>query len=249
MIRSIFTAALVLLSALPMSADGGKKRAVQKPPQGVPVSPPQAEATLIGTVVDAMTGTPVINADVSATTIDRFTRTDGAGTFTMRVPPDRAISLTISRSGYQTFTTTVTVPSGTTSQRFQLISNPTVQIRTTSGVTYEVDVETVEFGYIVPFAGFTKDRKITMCKPDGSAFSPDRNDIKRIQGPSTQASNSCCTSGPISGVTLELKNGERTQAFFTDSCFGYSMLVLGLDHTKAQLVDVKFTDVAEVVFP
>lgn len=252
-LRNLLITALLVLSALPLSADQ-KKRGVQKPPStGAPVSPPPAaaEATIDGTVVDALSNAPVIGADVFAQSLGRYSRTSSAGVFIMKVPAGQPVTLTISRYGYQRVITTVNVSAAGLSQQFSMNPNPTVLVRTTAGVVHQLAAETVEFGYLVPLTGFVKDRTVSMCKPDGTAFAPKTEDMKRIQGPAvTVAASPCCSQGgSASGVTLDMRDGERTQAFFTDSCFGYAMEVIGLEQTKASLVDIKLTEISEIVFP
>jgi hypothetical protein len=145
---------------------------------------------------------------------------------------------------------TITTRAGTTTQRFPLVARPTVQVRTTAGATYPLATETVEFGYVVPFSGFTKDRAANMCRRDGSQFLPDRDQIRRIEGPAKQTTSAaCCANGPVTSVTIEMKSGEKDEAFFVDSCFGYTMEIIGLDNVTAKIVDLKLADVAEVVFP
>jgi hypothetical protein len=256
-LRNFFIAILLLASAVPASATDGKKRAVQKPgttavsPPAPPATPP--EATLAASVRDAVSDLPVINADVQANygTVTRFTRTNQNGSFTLdKMPLGVSFNLVISRDGYETFTTSKVLGVATVVDRFQMAPRPTVQIKTASGAVHQVASNTIEFGYIVPFSGFTKDRKPSMCKADGTPFAPDRDEIKRLVGPATLVSNArCCDRGPAMAVTLELRSGETTQAFFTDSCFGYAMLVVGLDQRKGTQVDVKLTDVTEIVFP
>lgn len=255
--RNIVAISLVVLSAIPAFANEGKKRGVQKPPPGgIIISPPAPpagvpEVELVANVRDAATDLPVINADVFSTNPDRHTRTDANGAFRMKLPAASSINLLITRSGYQPFTITVTTAAlGTFVDRFRMTAKPTVQIRTTAGVVHQIASDTIEFGYIVPFSGFTKDRKAEMCRADGSDLSADRDDIKRIQGPATVVPNpKCCDRGPLSMINVELRNGETTQGFFKDSCFGYAMLVIGLGQTSGQQVDVRLTEVAEIVFP
>jgi len=254
LLRNLVVLSLVVLSAIPAFAADGKKRGVQKPPGNPIISPPPpaaAEVTLDAGVRDAVTDLPVINADVFSTNPDRHARTDANGAFTMKLPAGAAVNLLISRAGYKTFTTTITTAAlGTFVDRYRLTPNPTVQIRTIAGVVHQIASDTMEFGYIVPFSGFTKDRKAEMCRTDGSSLSADRDDIKRVQGPATLALNTkCCDRGPLSMVVLDMRNGEHTQGYFKDSCFGYGMLVIGLGQTTGQQIDVKLTEVAEIVFP
>lgn len=251
-LRNLLISVLVVLSALPLWADQ-RKRGVQKPPNPGTVSPPPSsgEVTIVGTVVDSVSNGPVINAEIFAPSVSRYSRTGSDGIFFMKVPSGVPTTLNISRFGYERSTMTVTVSAATVQQRFSLKPTPPVMVRTTSGTVYHFASETVEFGYVVPFSGFIKDRRVTMCRADGTSFAPETSEMKRVQGPAVVAQNSpCCSAGrSASGVTLELRSGETTQAFFVDSCFGYAMEVIGLEQAKAQLVDIKLTEVTEIVFP
>ncbi len=254
-LRNIAALSLVVLSAIPAFAADGKKRGVQKPPSNPIVSPQPppgtAEVTLAAGVRDDVTDLPVINAEVFATNPDRYARTDANGAFTMKLPAGAAVNLQILRAGYKPYATTITTAAlGIFVQRYRMTANPTVQIRTTAGVVHQIASDTIEFGYIVPFSGFTKDRTAEMCRADGSALSADRDDIKRVQGPATLVTNSkCCDRGPVAMVLLEMRNGERTPGYFKDSCFGYAMLVIGLGQTTGQQIDVRLSEVTEIVFP
>ena len=56
------------------------------------------------------------------------------------------------------------------------------------------------------------------------------------------------TSGPRLRLNGKFQ-GETTQLFFQDSCFGFSMDFLGRDHATAQFVYLKFAEIAEIVLP
>jgi hypothetical protein len=49
-------------------------------------------------------------------------------------------------------------------------------------------------------------------------------------------------------VTVEMKSGERTQAFFNDSCFGNEVDFIGRERTTGQFLYLKFTDIKELDF-
>ena len=246
---------LVVFTAVSLSAEQ-KKRGVQKPGSPATVSPPPpptpppATAAVLGSVIDAVSRGPVVSADVFASS-GRYVKTDAQGNFKILMVPGDPTVLKIQRFGYQRLETTVVVPTGNLSQQFSLTPLPTVSVRTVAGVTIPLATETVEFGYLVPFAGLVKDRRLAMCKLDRSEFTPETTEIKRIIGPAVAVTSTpCCPSGsPGSKITVELRTGERVEAVFNDSCYGYAMEVVGLNQVTANLVDLKLTEVAEVVFP
>jgi hypothetical protein len=49
-------------------------------------------------------------------------------------------------------------------------------------------------------------------------------------------------------VTVEMKSGERTQAFFNDSCFGTEVDFIGRERSTGQYLYLRFTDIAELDF-
>jgi hypothetical protein len=49
-------------------------------------------------------------------------------------------------------------------------------------------------------------------------------------------------------VTVEMKSGERTQAFFVDSCFGNEVDFIGRERSTGQYLYLRFTDITELVF-
>jgi len=162
--------------------------------------------------------------------------------------PGTPAPLTFARSGYETFTTTVSVR-GDEAQTFRLIPKATVNIRTSAGASYDVDPETVEFGYVAPFTGYNKDTKLNLCKGGGESFMPDRTEIKRITGAAQLNDPKCCAQFSIPAINVELKSGGTTTAGFVDACFGYKVDIVAQDHVTALPVYFHFTDLAEVTFP
>lgn len=237
--RAVLAIVAMLVSASPLAA-AVRRRSVSMP------KPATQNVKLTGQVTDATTGAPVVKALVSAS--GRSATTDAAGRFTLEFPSGRSIALSISRTGYKTLTTALTLTADTT-QNFALAPGATVTVRMSSGAATLLDFETVEFGYIAPFAGFTKDTKMNLCKAGGEAFTPDRTEIHRIT-PAAQINDSaCCSRGPVPAVTVELKSGGTTTGALADACFGYQVDIIGLRHDTAELVNLHFSDVTEIVFP
>lgn len=244
--QMIRTAAVLILSLLvPFTsmAAQSKRRAV-KPGQTAPAAP--ATALLSGTVVDATTNAPVVAVLVRRGS--HSGRTDAQGKFAMHVSPGVAETLTFERTGYDTLTSTVTI-TGDDSMTFRIIPRGTVKVRMNNGVTYEIDAETIEFGYVAPFTGYNKDTKLNLCKGGGDPFQPDRADIKHITTGATLNDAKCCAQGAIPAINVELKSGGTTTAGFVDACFDYKVDVIGLDHITAQPVYIHFSDIAELTFP
>lgn len=240
-------AAFVFVFAAAVVASPQTKRRAVKPGSGAPgAGSPAATVTLTGVVVDATTGHPVLAVEVSSG--QRSGRTDANGQFAIAVVPGTDNPLRLARSGYDTLQTTINIQSNT-SQTFRLNPKATVHVRMTSGATYELDTDTVDFGYVAPFSGYIKDTKLNLCKSGGDSFTPDRDDIKTITSAAQVTDTKCCSSGPIPGINVTLKAGGTTTAGFTDACFGYKVDIIAQDHTNAQPVYLHFADIAEVDFP
>ena len=239
---TIFLILIAMAIAFPMSA--AKRRALQLPP-----AEPRAIVTLTGTVVDAGTGAPVVAADVFSVNLNLYTTTNAAGNFTLSVPRNTAVTLEISRPGYETLQTTISI-GASASQRFTLASRQTVAIRMTNGDSYQVDLDTLKFGFLTgAFGTYITDTRMSLCKTGGSSFTPDRVAIRKIVGPATPKSHAACCANPILAITIEMKNGETTEAYLTDTCFGSSVDIVALEHTKAVSVFLPLTKVALVEFP
>jgi hypothetical protein len=123
-----------------------------------------------------------------------------------------------------------------------------VTVKLTSGETHVLDLGTSQFAYYIVFSGYAGGNP-NFCKPDGSQFTPAKTDIAKVIGPAALAdSPACCSRGQVMAVTVELKSGDRTQAFFNDSCFGNEVDFLGRERSTGQFVYYKFTDIAEIDF-
>jgi len=236
-LRTLAICLFALTLALPTFAAGGKRRSV------VPTAPPVI-TKVVGTVTDAGNGRPIVFATVSAGEL--ATTTDAAGKFELEVPGGTV--LTITRSGYQTVQKTV--PNGAKTLSVTMSGLPTIHVKTTTKREYDLDTDSSEFAYLVPFSGYVKSDEGKFCKPNGDEFKPSKSIIKRFIGPATTStSDACCKDKTPLKARVELKSGEQTDVFFSDSCFGYEVDFIGRDHFGGDFVFLKFTDIAEITFP
>lgn len=232
-----FTIALLVLTfALPSFA-AGKRRAVTP-------AAPSVITKLQGTVTDVANGRPVVFATVTAG--DVATSTDNLGKFELDVPG--GTNLTITRTGYQSVTRLIA--NGTKTIAIAMTGLPTIRLKTTANRDYELDMEGAEFAYAVPFSGYVRSDAGKFCKPDGTDYRPNKTTIKRFVGPAVAStSDACCKDKSPLKARLELKSGEQTDVFFTDTCFGYEVNFIARDHFAGEFVFLKFNDIAEIVFP
>lgn len=238
---AVLSLVVALLFALPAAA--GKRRAVRHPSAG-----PQLTAVITGTVLDAVTGAPISKARVTAG--DDFANTSDSGKFKLDdVVSYGSILLRVERSGYTEKTFTFT-SGGTIDQTIRLDPTPTVRVLKSDGATLDLDNESIEFGYAVPFSGYRKADFEDFCFADGTKQVLDRTQIKKITGPATLATqSSCCAERQVQKVTLELRTGATVDAYFVDSCEGYTVDLLGREHVSGDFKYTKFSDIREVVFP
>jgi len=223
---------------------------------------PVAEGIYSGLIVDATTNKPVVEAEVTSGT--RTVKTNASGAFDIVIITGRPVGLIVHRSGYEDLPVTVSLPN--------VVSPPTVSpvipvpppnitpvsltpkasvvLKTTAGATMNLDADTVQFAYVIPFSSPATSTVASVCHLDGTADEIDRSEFSRIVGPAALATNAaCCKLGPALAINVEMKTGEKERVLFTDSCFGYDCIFTGRDHESAQYVYVKFTDVATIDFP
>ncbi|HUP62275.1 MAG TPA: carboxypeptidase-like regulatory domain-containing protein [Thermoanaerobaculia bacterium] len=230
--------AVAALIAIPVAAQ--KRRAVRHPSAGTPF-----QATVTGSVLDAATEAPVRSATVKFAGRTEVTNDQGTFTF-VNATGFGAAAVTVSRSGYQEATQTVST-AGTHTLTFRLVSKPTVTVRLTNGSTRTVDYEESSFGYSQLFGGYIA--VDSFCRPDGSQVVLTTAQMKRLVGPATQATVTACCNFPVEKVRLELRSGETADMSSAASCAGYTIDFIARDHSGGQFTYTKLTDVAEIVFP
>ena len=236
--KSVVAIAL-LIAAVPLYAQ--KRRSVRHPgPSG-----PGVAVTVTGTVLDAVTNAPVINAEGHLGNRTGYTNT--LGKFRVVTTIHGTATITAGRSGYVTGSDTVTADREIT---FRLQPTPTVRLRLVNGVQHDIDFESVEFGYVPTFGSYVKSATEDFCRPGGAAVQVNRDQISRITGPAVSESHAaCCPGNPVQRIRATLKSGETTNLYFADSCAGYGIDFIGRNHASGAVMYFKFSDVAEIVFP
>ena len=239
MTLSRICAASLLIAASPLLA-------ATKPHAVTPVG----NVTITGTVLDATSGAPIAGAIVhSGTYYSDRNGTGPNGKYTITLPGGRATTLIVEDFAYEPMSQSVVPVSNGVLDLRLTTSRPTVTVVLKNGESHVLDLGTSQFGYYVVFSGYARSDNANFCKPDGSQFFPAKSDIAKIVGPATLAdSTSCCTRGQVMAVNVEMKNGEKTKAFFNDSCFGNEVDFIGRERSSGQFLYLKFTDIAELDF-
>lgn len=242
--RSLSVAMVALCLAVPSYA-AGKRRAVAHPAASTPIS-----AELNGTITDSVTGQPVNAVELVA---GKRTFTTGAnGQYTLKglTGFGGKILVDVYRTGYARQTLTITTP-GIQTVNIQLVPQPTVRVRLVNGTAYDVDLDSILFGYPVAFSGYRSAEFEDFCKADGTAVQIDRTQIKRIIGPAVAANNTACCPGQATlTIQLELRSGETGQYTFSDACTGIASIdLIARERVAALYQYLPFSQIAEVVFP
>jgi hypothetical protein len=245
--RRLLSAAIAatVLFVVPAQA-AGRRRAV---------TPPTATGLLTadeisGTVTDEATGQPV--AAVKVKIGNRTDTTDAAGKYKVKNVQSYhgLILVETARSGYTTKTQNLTT-SGDRVLNVTLHPLPTVHVVKVGGAAFDADFDASEFGYPVVFSGYNSATSDEFCKPNGTKVTIDRSEIKKITGPAVMVHQaSCCSEHDVLKVTAELKSGETTDLFFSDTCSGIpSIDFISRDHITGKIVFTPFTSITEIVFP
>jgi hypothetical protein len=242
-----FALVAAVLAAVPAVSTqaAGRRRAV---------TPPSATgkltAEISGTVVDDVTGHPVASARVTAG--GRSDTTDSAGKYQIKniTSYHGVINVEVSRSGYTTKKQTLTT-GGVQTLTVRLVSAPTVHVRKVDNSAFDVDLDSVQFGYPVAFSGYRSAEYEDFCNASGVPVVVDRTEIRRIIGPAVMVDNAtCCPGAQTLKVTVELKTGQTTDMFFVDACNGFPNIdLIGRDHNTGKFEYTPFAQIAEVVFP
>jgi hypothetical protein len=233
--------ALALL-ALPLSAQVGRHRAVAHPGNK------DGNVNVSGVVTNASGGAPISGAIIHFG--ERTSNVTGSdGKYTVSLPSGSNITLSAEQFAFGTQQKAITVAAGLTVD-FSLSAKPLTAIKLKSGETKNVVYDTAQFAFLVPFSGYIRSNQANLCKPDGSAFTPDRLDIAHITGPIGEVTFAkCCEKVPVIAATFQMKSGESTVAYFVDSCFGNDVVFLGRDPNGGAFTYVSFKDIAQVDMP
>lgn len=240
--RTFLVALLAAIVAVPVYA--AKHRAVRHPSPANRVS-----GEISGIVTDSVTGLPVIAARVDAT--EGGDNTDKDGKYLIKNAVGfGGITLQVSRTGYKTKTIKLTT-GGKQTVNIQLEPGPTVHLTKVDGTQYDLDFDSIEFGYPVAFSGYVKADFEDFCKANGQVVVVNRTEIARINGPATMVRyNTCCTVRDTLKVNVTLKTGEVTDMYFVDACNDFSNIdLIGREHVNAKFQYIPFHSISEVVFP
>jgi hypothetical protein len=240
---------LVVLAAalsLAVPAQAAKRRATSS-------RSPGAQFTIekiTGQVIDSVTGQPVQSAAVSAG--NRNDTTDVQGNFELKnVKGDGYLIVEVERSGYKPYSAQFK-PNDPTALTVRVVPTKTATLRKTNGEVLEVDMESIKFGYPVPFSGYRDAESDDFCSlTDGKQYYIHRAQMTRLVGPATMvAGASCCESGQARKMTLTLKGGQTMDVVFTDTCADRYQVDIGARvHATGAFIHVPISDIAEVVFP
>lgn len=240
--RKIAFALIALLLAVPALA-AGKRRAAGHPAN------PSANDSVRGTILDNANNQPVVGATVTVQGLsNKSDTTDAQGRFEIKKVPAGSYTLSISRTGYETKSVTISVTSTGANVDTKLVPKPTVTVKLKNGTTVLIDTETVEFAYLVPFSGYARSEYARFCRA-GAEFNPDRSEIKKISNIVSTQNGDCCKDNPVIKANVDLRSGENTDVYFIDSCPGYEVDFIGRNHATGQFNYLKFTDITEIVFP
>ncbi|HEX8171939.1 MAG TPA: carboxypeptidase regulatory-like domain-containing protein [Thermoanaerobaculia bacterium] len=238
--RRLHFVVLALALALALPGLAAKRRSV-----AVGGAPKFYVPTLTGTVLDSVTGAPVAFVEVHAN--DGLGITDAQGKFRIDgITGYGVINVEALRSGYTSQTLKITT-AGDQNLVFHLAPTPTATLRLTNGTTEQIDYESIEFGYPVPFSGYRSAEYDDFCTSAGEKTRINKLAMRRITGPAAKGSSGCCAQ--ITKVTVELKSGQSDALGFVDSCDGYRVDFIGRDHVTGKFVYIPFEQVSEVVFP
>ncbi len=212
---------------------------------------PLGAVTITGVVRDAATGAPVAGAIVhSGTFSSNRNGTAADGKYSLTLPGGRPTLITVEDFAYEPVTVPfIPIQDGTLDLNLTK-SRPAVTVKLISNETHILDLGTSQFAYLVTLSGYVRFDQGNFCKPNGSAFAPDKTEIDRIVGPATPVNfSTCCTLGPVMTLTVEMKSGEKTPVYFNDSCFGNEVDFIGRERSTGQYLYINFVNIAEIDFP
>ncbi len=244
-LRRNVVAALVAALCISLPSQAQKRRAVGTRSPGAPFT----LEVVSGQVVDDVTGQPVIAATVSGG--NRIDATDAQGRFDLKnVTGSGYLVIQVDRSGYRPHTVQFK-PGDATPLTLRVVPTQTVTIRKTNGETLEVDMESLKFGYPVPFSGYRESESDDFCTLNGNKLYIHRAQMAKLTGPAVMVpSGACCTDGNAARMSLTLKTGQTMDVLFTDTCEERYKVDIGARvHTTGAFVHVPITEIAEVVFP
>lgn len=245
MFRRSLIAVLFAATLFTVSSEAQKRRGITPRSPGVPFT----REVISGQILDNVTNQPVIGATVTGG--NRVDVTNAEGRFDLKnVTGQGSITFIVERSGYVPYNSQYKATDPST-VNIRLTPTKTVTIRQTNGTVHEVDMESLLFGYPVPFSGYRESESEDLCTVDGTKLHINRAQMAKLMGPAVfVAGGACCTQGNAAKMTVQLKSGQTMDVLFTDTCEErYKVDVGARQHVSGQFVHIAITDIAEIVFP
>ncbi len=229
----------VAIVALPLFAST-RDRAVRPLPM----------VTLTGVIRNA-SGNAVPGAVVvSGNSASNRNGTGSDGKYSITLPGYRPTTLTVSDFAYDTQSFVAVPVDGTTFDMTLTSPHAFVTVKMSNGDSHLLDVGTAQFAYLIPLSGYARSDTVNLCLPDGSSISPSKTDFSRIVGPGQSVNfGPCCSKGPTMMVTIQLKSGQNSAAYFNDACLGNEVDFVGRESATGLWQYLRFADIAEIDFP
>lgn len=233
---------LIVLAAIPVVAQTARRRAVS------PVNAAGVTTKVIVTVKDSSNGLPVASATLTYAAQTQIT--NGNGQATLDLPLGKPAVVAVAHAAFASFTQTITAQAGGTYE-LTLTEKPSVTIKLKSSETpHVVDIGTAQFANAAIFSNPVRADNANFCKEDGTDFTPDKSEFKRILGPAVPLSApQCCQFGTVMSANVEMKSGANLKVYFKDSCGGNEVDFVGREKATGQYQYFRFTDIAEIDFP
>lgn len=236
--NSVTAMILATLMVAPAGFSATKKRAAR--------TGSSAEASLSGKITDEAAGTGISGALVSTQGQSQVTTADG--TYRLPVLRGGTSTVTIERFGFFTQTRSVELVAGSNTLNVSLSASPRVTVTTVGNQTILLVADTVMFssnpgGLLSP----RDSPAVTVCGSSSAApVTYDRSEISIITGPAV-ASTGCCAIGQQVGFVL--KNSQKFDATFAESCVGYTLDLMGRNVVDGKSMYLSFKNILRVQFP
>jgi hypothetical protein len=163
---------LIALAAISGSAQTARRRAVSPP--NAPTGP---TAQILFTVKDASNAVPVASATITYAGQTQITNSAGQGV--IGLPIGQPVLVAIAHPSYNPSSQTVTAQTGATFT-VTLTAKPSITIKLKNDETHIVDIGTGQFASGGIFSSPVRSDTGNFCKDDGTDFTPDKSEFKRI---------------------------------------------------------------------
>jgi hypothetical protein len=198
-------------------------------------------------VKDSSNGVPVPSATI--TYAGQTLTADSKGQVALDLPIGKPAVVVVAHPAFDAFTQTITAQAGGTYD-LNLTAKPSVTIKLKSGETHVVDIGTAQFANVAIFSSPIRTDNANFCKQDGTEFTPDKSEFKRILGPAVpENAAQCCQSGSVTSTNVEMKSGANLKVYFKDTCSGNEADFVGREKATGQYQYFRFTDITEIDFP